>query len=146
MKLEMEKNLFDKYYKGETSVEEENDFKKLVLSEETDSAEKDIFEYFRLENAVPGNLEETIFSGIENELCRKKTNKIRLYSLSSAAAVILVLLSVYVDFRKEQNAKIENDFFVMEQALFQVSKSIQPEEQEEMLVLWVDDNVEIIIN
>jgi hypothetical protein len=34
----------------------------------------------------------------------------------------------------------------MEQALFQVSKSIQPEEQEEMLVLWVDDNVEIIIN
>jgi hypothetical protein len=142
----MEKNLFDKYYKGETSVEEENDFKKLVLSEETDSAEKDIFEYFRLENAVPGNLEETIFSGIENELCRKKTNKIRLYSLSSAAAVILVLLSVYVDFRKEQNAKIENDFFVMEQALFQVSKSIQPEEQEEMLVLWVDDNVEIIIN
>jgi hypothetical protein len=138
--------LFDKYYKGETSVEEENDFKKLVLSEEIDSAEKDIFEYFRLENAVPGNLEETIFSGIENELCRKKTNKIRLYSLSSAAAVILVLLSVYVDFRKEQNAKIENDFFVMEQALFQVSKSIQPEEQEEMLVLWVDDNVEIIIN
>ena len=146
MKLEMEKNLFDKYYKGETSEEEENNLKKLVLSEETDSAEKDIFEYFRLENAVPGNLEETIFSDIENELHRKKTNKIRLYSLSSAAAVILVLLSVYIDFRKEQNAKIENDFFVMEQALFQVSKSIQPEEQEEMLILWVDDNVEIIIN
>ncbi len=146
MKLEMEKNLFDRYYKGETSLEEENDLKTLVLSEETDSAEKDIFEYYRLENTVPGNLEETIFSGIENELHRKKINKIRLYSLPSAAAVILVLLSVYIDFRKEQNAKIENDFFVMEQALFQVSKSIQPEEQEEMLVLWVDDNVEIIIN
>ena len=146
MKLEMEKSLFDKYYKGETSEEEENNLKKLVLSEETDSAEKDIFEYFRLENAVPGNLEETIFSGIEKELRQEKSKKIRLYSLSSAAAVILVLLSVYIGFRKEQNAKIENDFFVMEQALFQVSKSIQPEEQEEMLILWVDDNVEIIIN
>jgi len=34
----------------------------------------------------------------------------------------------------------------MEKALFQVSESIQPDEQEEMLVLWVDDDVEIIIN
>jgi hypothetical protein len=40
---------------------------------------------------------------------------------------------------------MENDFFVMEHALYQISESIQPEEQEEMLVLWVDDNVEIII-
>ena len=42
--------------------------------------------------------------------------------------------------------QMENDFFVMEQALFQISESIQPDAQEEMLVLWVDDDVEIIIN
>jgi hypothetical protein len=41
---------------------------------------------------------------------------------------------------------MENDFFVLEEALFRISESIQPEEQNEMLVLWVDENVEIIVN
>jgi hypothetical protein len=34
----------------------------------------------------------------------------------------------------------------MEQALSKVSQSIAPAEQEELLVLWVDEDVEIIIN
>jgi hypothetical protein len=69
-----------------------------------------------------------------------------LYGFISAAAVIVVILSVYLNFRANEKARIENNFFVMEQALFQVSESIQPAEQEEMLVLWVDNDVEIIIN
>ena len=65
----------------------------------------------------------------------------------SAAAVILILFTFFLDLRNDRRTRMEDDFFVMEQALFQISESLQPpKEQEEMLVLWVDDDVEIIIN
>lgn len=138
-----QEDLLDKYYKGETTQQEEELLKGTILNESFDSAEKDMFNYFQHEGVVPEDLEERIFSGIKAKQQKSKTLKMRIFSLSSAAAVILILLTVYLDFR---NTKIENDFFVMEQALFQVSESIQPEEQDEMLVLWVDNDVEIIIN
>ena len=101
---------------------------------------------FENEKNIPVDLEENIFVNLETKVKKRKTIRMRLYSLSSAAAVIIIFLSVYLDFRDTKTTQIENDFFVMEQALFQISESIQPKEQEEMLVLWVDDNVEIIIN
>lgn len=69
-----------------------------------------------------------------------------IYRISSAAAVLLIALTVFLSYQAQKNAKMENQFFVMEQALYHVSESIQPEEENEMLVLWVDENVEIIIN
>ena len=101
---------------------------------------------FEKESKIPIDLEESVFTNIETKNKKRKTIRMRLYSLSSAAAVIILFLSIYLDFRETKNTQLENDFFVMEQALFQVSESIQPDIQEEMLVLWVDDNVEIIIN
>ena len=139
-------DLLKKYYNGETSLEEENELKIQVLSEELVTIEKDVFGYYQNESFVPDDLEESIFSKLEGKQRKGKTLRMRMYSFVSAAAVILVILSIYIDFRKTRNTQIENDFFVMEQALFQVSESIQPDEQEEMFVLWVDNNVEIIIN
>lgn len=139
-------DLLKKYYNGETSLEEENELKTQVLSEELVTIEKDVFGYYQNESFVPDDLEESIFSKLEGKQRKGKTLRMRMYSFVSAAAVILVILSIYIDFRKTRNSQIENDFFVMEQALFQVSESIQPDEQEEMFVLWVDNNVEIIIN
>ena len=140
------KDLPDKYYNGETSLEEENELKLNIISNKNSSSEKDIFRYFQEESFVPNDLEKTIFSKLEDRQHRKKTIRMRLYSFTSAAAVIIIFLSIYLDFRNAKNTKLENDFFIMEQALFLVSENIQPKEQEEMLVLWVDDNVEIIIN
>ena len=64
----------------------------------------------------------------------------------TSAATIIVLLTAFTGYREIKNSKIENELMVIEQALYQVSQSIQPEEQEEMVVLWVDEDVEIIIN
>lgn len=141
-----QEKLLSKYYKGETSLQEEKELKLLFGEEENHSPEQDIFGYFEIKSVIPNNLEETIFENLKTTEKRKKTFKMRLYGLSSAAAIIAVLLTVFINNQNSKNAKIENNFLVMEQALFQISKSIQPDVQEDMLVLWVDDDVEIIIN
>lgn len=141
-----QEELLDKYYKGETTPEEEQELKVYFQESKNDSAEKDIFGYFQKESFVPNDLETSVFAHLTEHQKKTKIRKIRLYSIISSAAVIAVILSVYINFQANEKARIENNFFVMEQALFQVSESIQPVEQEEMLVLWVDDDVEIIIN
>jgi methionine salvage enolase-phosphatase E1 len=141
-----QEELLDKYYKGETTQEEEKELKAYFQESKNDSAEKDIFGYFQKESFVPGDLEASVFAQLTEHQNKTKIRKIRLYSIISSAAVIAVILSVFLNFQAKEKARIANNFFVMEQALFQVSESIQPVEQEEMLVLWVDDDVEIIIN
>jgi len=105
-----------------------------------------MFDYFEIAGEVSENLEAELFAHVEKTTQRTRTIRMRLFSLVSAAAVIIILLGIYLDFRETRKTKIENDFFTMEQALYQVSESIQPEKQNDMLVLWVDDDVEIIIN
>lgn len=140
-------SLLDKYYKGETSVEEEKELKSLVFENDETTSEKMVFEYFKNEASLPQGLEEEIFASVLEKQQKKKSIRLKLYSSVSAAAVVLILLTVYLDFRSNKRTQMEDDFFIMEQALFQISESLQPPaEQEKMLVLWVDDDVEIIIN
>ncbi|MFW5756115.1 MAG: hypothetical protein ACOCWK_05905 [Tangfeifania sp.] len=139
-------NLLDKYYRGETSLEEEKELKNSILSEDFDSSEKDIFGFYSKTGNVPDDLEESLMNGLTENLEKKKVKRMWIYRISSAAAVLLIALTVSLNYRAQKNAEMESQFFVMEQALFQVSESIQPEEENEMLVLWVDENVEIIIN
>lgn len=146
MKQEMKRKWLDKYYNGETTLNEEEEGRKAILSEENKSAEKDMFGYFASAGEVPEGLETELFDHVQKTTRRTKTIRMRLFSMASAAAVIIILLGIYLDFRETRKTKIENDFFTMEQALYQVSESIQPEKQNDMLVLWVDDDVEIIIN
>ena len=142
-----QENMLDKYYRGETSLEEERELQATVSESKMKSAEKDIFSFYQNEAKVPKGLEDDLFAGIEKQAVKKKSIRMHLYSLVSAAAVVLIVLTVFLDVRNRKQAKLEDQFFVMEQALFQVSESLQPEpESDEMLILWVDDDVEIIIN
>ena len=141
-----QENLLDKYYRGETSLEEEQTLHELLASDERQDADREMFAFFENEAAVPDDLEESVMAKVLQKQEQRKVRRMRWYSFSSAAAVVLVLLSVYIDFRKEQKIEMENQFFVMEQALYQMSSSLQPEKQQEMLVLWVDKDVEIIVN
>lgn len=145
--MDYQKKLQEKYFKGETSLEEEEALRELMAKNSLPEAEQDMFRFFENEATVPEDLEESLFAGIEkHQHSAGRTRRLRWYSIASTAAVIAILLTVYLDFRHEQKTKMENNFFVMEHALFQVSQSLQPEEQKEMMVLWVDDDVEIIIN
>ena len=141
-----QEKLLSKYYRGETSLDEEMELRKLTAETESSNAEQDMFGFFENESPVPEDLEASLFSGIEEVQVRRKERKMKWYSIASAAAVIAIVLTVFIDVRNNQRMKVESDFFVMEQALLQVSESLQPHEQEEMFILWVDDDVEIIVN
>ena len=139
-------NLPGKYYRGETSLEEEKELKTRILSEDFDSSEKDIFGFYEKAGNVPDDLEESLMNGLTEHQNKNKVKRMWIYRIASAAAVLLIALTVFLSYQAQKNAKMESQFFVMEQALYHVSESIQPEEENEMLVLWVDENVEIIIN
>ena len=141
-----QEDLLDKYYRGETSPEEEKELKTLIIESDTDSVEKDLFGYFKNESFVPDDLEESLFSGLTEKNRKTKIMKIRFFSIVSAAAAVVIIVSIFLNLQTKKNTLMENNFLVMEQALYQVSESIQPEEEKEMLVLWVDNDVEIIIN
>ncbi len=142
--MKIQEDLLDKYYRGETSEAEEKEIKEWFAKDKTESVEKDMFAYFQNENNVPDNLEESLFNSIQQN--KRKQFKTRFISFVSAAAVLLVILSAYLNIQSTKKANLENQFLVMETALFQVSESIQPQESEEMLVLWVDNDIEIIVN
>lgn len=140
-------SLFDKYYKGDTSLQEEQEARELLRKDADYSTEQTMFDYFEREARVPENLEEDLFNGIFSAGKQKKIRRMKVYSLVSAAAVVLILFTVFLDVKRNKRTQMEDNFFVMEQALFQISESLQPpQEQDEMLVLWVDNDVEIIIN
>ncbi len=141
-----QKDLLDKYYRGETSLEEEKLLKSIFTDSEIDSAEKNMFNYFQNESKVPGNLEESVYVDLSEKIHKPRKLKIILISISSAAAIVFILLNIYFNIQAEKKAEMETSFLALEKALFQVSESIQPEEQQEMMVLWVDNDVEIIIN
>lgn len=138
--------LLENYYRAETSEDEEQLLRDIILAEEENTPEKDIFSLYTQAAAVPENLEETLFNAIREDKIRSAGRRIFLYRLTSVAASVLLIFGLYMGFRADRFRKMENDFFVMEQALFQISDVIQPEEENDMLILWVDENVELIIN
>ncbi len=140
------KELLDKYYSGETSLEEENELKQLIADSEKHVSERDMFAFFEEEIKVPEDIDETAFLKLDKKLGKGKRIRMQVLRALSAAAVIVVILSAYTTIKNKRNKQLNNEFFTMEQALYQVSESIQPQEQEDMLVLWVNDNVEIIIH
>lgn len=141
-----QEELLKKYYNGETEADEEKLLRENKAEDEEDSAEKVMFSYFSAMAKVPENLENDLFDVVTKKQVKTKTLKMQIYRIVSVAAVFALIVSVYLGIRSAENKKTEREFAMMEKALFQVSESIQPQEQEEMIVLWVDDEVEIIIN
>ena len=137
--------LLESYYKGEALAEEEALLKDLILKEENASAEKDIFGWYQRQGAVPIDLEEALFAGIKQKEQKSNTRRLWIYRLTPVAASVLIIIGSFLGIKADRIRKMENEFFIMETALYQISESIQPVEQDELMVLWVDENVEIII-
>ncbi len=146
MKKAQETELLKKFYDGETSLEEEDKLRNEIFGSVEETPEKDYFEFTRAQGNVPENLENDLWLHVEGSLKKKKTTLWRIYSVVSIAASLIIIFSIYFDIRETRKQKMEDSFFLMEQALFNVSETLKPEKQEDMVVLWIDNNVEIIIN
>ena len=143
--MDKPKKFLDKYYNGDTSLEEEAFLKKELAGKKSIIAENDMFNYFLNEGVVPDNLEAEIGRAIlQKDSGRKKLRKI--YGYGSIAATAVIILTIGLIANKQKQQKMEEQFNMMEQAMYKMSQSVRPDEHEDMLVLWVDDNVEIILN
>ena len=140
-----QEKLLSKYYKGETSLEEEKELKNHFRQEEQESSEQDLFGYFESGNRVPSDLEDQLIEFIGLEKARTTTIRMKILRIASAAAVLILLASAFFTARYARNSRLENEFSVMDPDLFQVSASLSTEHGDELLVLWVDNDVEIII-
>jgi hypothetical protein len=146
MDNEKKSRLLNRYYKAETSLEEEARMKEEALASGEPSPECDAFSFYKKESGIPEGLEDGIFNAIAARQVKKRTITRRIYSIASAAAVLAIVVGIYFNFREKRAREMENKFIVMEQAIARVSETLQPEESDDMIVLWVDNNVEIIIN
>jgi len=150
MKQEKINKLLEAYYKGETTLQEEAGLREEVEKAPAHFREEDLlFNYYKTEAAAPDDLEEKLFAGMmAHETTSKPVNKIRWLKYVSVAAAVCLFASVF--WFTQQNQKHaglseEQQFAVLEQALMQVSFGVQPPEKQEVLLLFQDDNLEIVV-
>lgn len=149
MKKEQLQELLEKYYKGETNLQEDEILRIEVQKNKEFSDESDVFAFFENEAFVPGNLEDVIFEQIGVRISKRKKTRTRIIQFTSVAASIIIFFSLFL-MKTGNTPKTElsqdEQFLVLEQALTQVSYSLQPSEDEDLLVVFQDNNFEIVMN
>ncbi len=136
--------LLEKYYRGETTQEEERLLREACLAEADASPEKAFFTWVAGESALPEGLESAVFEKVDAS-ARKKRVRVLIYSVTSVAATLALMITLYVG--NLARLEKEQEFRMIEQTLVHVSETLQPAPAEpDMLVLWVDNDVEIIVN
>ena len=149
MKREKINKLLEDYYSGNTSLEEEATLREAVVNDPDHlHEERGLFDYYKNEASVPDNLENQLFIGIQEHENKMKILKTRWLKYSSIAAVVCFFASVFWFSNGNQNKKgltDEQQFAIMEQALMQVSFGVQPPDDQELLVLFQDGNLEIVV-
>lgn len=136
--------LLDKYYKGDTDLEEERTLRNQVAGMTESDPVRDVFAYYDSAERVPEEVLEEIFESLEKK-GKKRRIPYWIYSVTAAAASLIFFMMAWSIHQNKINR--EQQFALMEEALASVAEGLQPaDEEQEMLVLWVDENVEIIIN
>ena len=116
MKEELLKELLEKYYNGDTSVEEELSLKEYFSGDEVHpgyEAEKEIFRLYSASEEITApddGLEARIKLAIDHleEHQSKQTPVIRRYTVMSIAAALLILVASY--FMLKHHAEPEDTF------------------------------------
>lgn len=146
---ESTEQLMERYFRGETSLEEEQLISRLLNEETGLREEQDMFAYFANEAQVPDNLEETLFAGIQQHEQKRRNLGGRRIAMWSAVAAVLVLFFSVFSLQKTENSGLslseEAQFALLEQALGQVSYSLQPSEDDDLVVVFQDKNIEMIM-
>ncbi len=112
--IEKVRKMLDRFYQGETSLEEEQWLQEYLSSTAVPEellADKELFKAFEGTEesiSVPRDLNSKILETIDREEHRQlKSRRISLYSLSGLAAGLLALIAVYVFFlRTDEPAQL----------------------------------------
>lgn len=140
--------LTDKYYKGETNLEEEQQLREMLTHSDEFPEDRDMFAYFGQEKEVPEGLEDFIFSAIQEKEQTLKVRRIPWVRWTSAAAVVVLCVSVFIlkpGMKRATKLSDEQKFALMEVALAQVSNSLQPELDNDEVVIFQDDSYSIVV-
>lgn len=148
MKEKKTNKLLEKYYKGETSLSEEAELKQLLEKDAENYLEEQLaFDFYKEEAKVPNNLEERLFAGIQKREDKPKVIQMNRFRYGSIAATFALVASIFwFASRQSGRAELSNEeqFAIMEEALMEVSFGVQPSQKDELLVLFQDENLEII--
>ena len=118
-KLTRMEELLEKYYNGETSVEEENILRAFFEAGDVPDhlrAEAEIFGFFNQEKkaSLSGEMEARLDKIISDSGSPKLNlgRGLKYYWLSGAAAVILILIGIFVDLKLRENSfEVSKDTF-----------------------------------
>ena len=136
--------LLEKYYRGDTTLIEEKTIRDGVSNMKEPDSLHDVFAYYDSAKHLPEDILEEVFTGLDRQE-KKRRLPTWSYSATAAAASLIFFMMAWSIHQNKINR--EQQFALMENALVSVSEGLQPvEEDQEMLVLWVDEDVEIIIN
>lgn len=112
--IEKIRALLDKFYRGETDLEEEKSLRDYFTSEDVAGEfmpDRELFLSFEKGGdsiRVPGDLNQKIIASIDRaEHQAVRTRRISLFSMSGLAAGLLVVIAVYLFFiRTDQNPRV----------------------------------------
>lgn len=149
MNKEQIEQLLEKYYKAETTIEEEALLKEQMNDFEDFSEENEVFDFYKEEAFVPEGLEDKILENISEKEDRRKIRRVRFMQITSVAAVLALFFSIFVLKPKapaKQELSVDKQFLMLELALSEVSNSLQPAESDDVVVVFQDENVELVMN
>jgi len=121
-KLSNIKKLLDKFYEGQSSLEEEQQLKEYFSGDgipEELLEERELFVSMSAVDEhieVPDNLNNSIIEAISNAEHREsKVKRINLYSFSGLAAGLAIILSVYFAFLREEPTKLLAEYTIQDE-------------------------------
>jgi hypothetical protein len=108
--IEQLRNILERFYRGETSLEEEKKLQDYFSSTKVPEEfipDKELFQAFGSENEihVPDDLNRKIIASIDRaERKAVRTRRISVFSLSGLAAGLLVMIAVYLFFIRKDDS------------------------------------------
>ena len=136
MKL-FNKNKIEKaFWKGETTISEEELLKK---HPNLPKAENAYFRYIETEQVVPSRLQNMVW----HEIKKKHQNRYWIYSgWAAAATVTLIIGTIFFTYQMRKQTRLEEQFAVLEYTLNHVSKEITTTSTDD--VVYEDDYIIIV--
>jgi hypothetical protein len=139
MKPSEHDKLLEKFWEGETSLNEETLLKDMLENERKRSFETDYFNFLKNQPIAPIGLENEIWDNLPKKRFVLSSRTVRW---AAAASVALLCTVAGIAGYQHRQQKLANDFALLEQTLNHVSKQVSASNSNE--VLYEDDAIVIV--